>query len=80
MPPTYTFFDNQSGEVFEKMMKYSEVEHFLKDNPDVVKLIDAPGIISGVSMDSGRLPDGLKDRFRLMKQKHPKARGVDHLI
>jgi len=78
--PTYTFFDSSTDQLFEKMMKYSEVEQYLKDNPTVEKIIDAPGIIGGISMDSGRLPDGLKDRFRLMKQKHPRARGLDHLI
>lgn len=78
--PTYTFHNNQTDEVFEKMMKFSEVEQFLEDNPNVTKLIDAPSFIGGISIDSGRLPDGLKDRFRLMKEKHPKSRGVDHLI
>ena len=78
--PTYTFHNNQTDEVFEKMMKFSEVEQFLEDNPNVTKLIDAPNIIGGISIDSGRLPEGLKDRFRLMKEKHPKSRGVDHLI
>ena len=78
--PVYTFYNVKTDEVFEKSMKYVEVEKFLADNPDVQKMIDTPGIIGGISMDSGRLPDGFKDRLRLMKQKHPRAKGLDHLL
>lgn len=78
--PVYTFFNVDTDEVYEKIMKISEVEKYLTDNPNVQKLIDTPAIIGGVSMDSGKLPDGFKDRLRLMKEKHPRSKGVDHLI
>jgi len=78
--PLYTFYDESIDTVFEKTMKISEVDQYLTDNPQVHKMIDAPNIIGGISMDSGRLPDTFKDKLRLMKQIHPRSKGVDHLI
>jgi hypothetical protein len=77
--PTYTF-KNEQGEVFDKFMRMSEVDQYLEDNPGTQKLLAAPGLIGGISIDSGRLPDGFKDRLRDMAQKHPHANGIKHLI
>ena len=32
---TYTFEDKETGEVFDKLMKISEKEQYLKDNPNL---------------------------------------------
>lgn len=77
--PLYTFC-NAQGEVYEKFLKISEVEGYLNGNPGTTKHIDAPNLIGGISMDSGRLPDGFKDRLREMSKKHPRANGIKHLI
>ena len=77
--PTYTF-QNEQGEVFDKFMKMSEVDQYLAENPGTEKLLAAPGLIGGISIDSGRLPDGFKDRLRDMAQKHPHANGIKLLI
>ena len=66
--------------MYEKFLKISEVEGYLNDNPGTSKQIDAPNLIGGISMDSGRLPDGFKDRLREMANKHPRANGIKHLI
>ena len=78
--PVYTFRDTSTGEVFEKIMSYDDRVEFLEHNTNVAPITVAPAIIGGRSMDSGRLPEGFKDKLRLMKEKNPKARGVDHLI
>jgi hypothetical protein len=77
--PTYTF-KNAQGEVYDKFMKISEVDQYLADNPGTQKQISSPNLIGGVSMDSGRLPDGFKDRLREMSKLHPRANGIKHLI
>ena len=43
--PTYSFRDNETGETFEKVLRISEREQFLKDNPNLKQvLLSAPEI------------------------------------
>jgi hypothetical protein len=37
-------------------------------------------MIGAVSTDSGKLPEGFKDKLREMQNKHPRANGIKHLI
>lgn len=46
--PTYTFKDTNTGEVFEKFMKISELDEYSESNPHLEKIIHAPNVISGV--------------------------------
>lgn len=77
--PTYTFID-ENGEQYDKVMKIAEVDQYLKEHPTHTKGVNAPGLIGGISMDSGRLPDGFKDKLRDIQSKHPRANGIKHLI
>lgn len=36
--PTYSFHNKNSGEVFEKFLNISEVDEFLKENPELEKV------------------------------------------
>lgn len=79
--PTYTFKNTRTGEVLEKFMSISARDTFMQDNPDLEPMLSAPATISGVDNSSGgRLPDGFKDVLRTMKNKHPKANGLNHLV
>ena len=79
--PTYTFRNTKTEEVFEKFMSISAREAFLEANPEITTVIGAPATISGVDNSSGgRLPSGFKDVLKTMKAKHPKARGLDHIV
>lgn len=78
--PLYSFRDLNTGEVFEKIMSWNDRVEFLENNTNLAPQVGTPGIIGGRSMESGNLPEGLKDKFREMKKKYPTARGVDHLI
>ena len=40
--PTYTFEDKDTGEVFDKLMKISEKEQYLKDNPNLKSVLTVP--------------------------------------
>ena len=43
--PTYTFEDKETGEVFDKLMKISEKEQYLKDNPNLKPVLTAPNFV-----------------------------------
>lgn len=77
--PTYNFV-NEHNEIESHFMNYSELEKFSKENPNLKRTLSTPSFISGVSTDSGKLPEGFKDRMRLLKQKNPLSKAVDHLI
>ena len=79
--PTYVFHDTETDKTFEVFMKnYEEKVKLLEENSHIKSVLTASNLIGGVSMDSGKLPDGFKDRLRLIKQQHPLADGVSHLI
>lgn len=43
--PTYTFKNTETEEIFDKMMKISEYDEFLKNNPNVIRHhASAPGL------------------------------------
>lgn len=46
--PTYTFKDTNTGEVFDKFLKISELDEYSESNPHLEKVISAPNLISGV--------------------------------
>lgn len=66
--PTYTFLNNETGEEFSDFMSISELDTYLKNNPNVVQLVNgAPSLIGG----SGGKPDqGFRDLLKDMKKKH----------
>ncbi len=60
-------------------MSYSNLDKFKKDNPNLTYTLSTPSF-GNRSIDSGRLPEGFKDRMRLLKEKNPTSKAVDHLI
>jgi|TARA_R100000951_G_scaffold95528_1_gene84608 hypothetical protein len=77
--PVYNFI-NKLGELEQHTLSYNDLEEFKTNNPDLQYTLSTPSFIGGVSNDSGRLPEGFKDRMRLLKQKNPLSKAVDHLI
>lgn len=70
--PTYNFYNSDTGEEFEKFMKISERDEFLKANPNIQSVITAPAIVSGVSTSTqNRVPDGFKDVLSKVSEAHP---------
>lgn len=66
--PTYSFLNNKTGEEFTEFMSISELDNFLKENPDIVQLVNgAPMLVSGVNQK----PDqGFRDLLKDIKKKH----------
>lgn len=80
--PSYEFRDTITGEIFEKFLKFSELDDYKDSNPHIQRYFGtAPTLIGGIDNSSGgKLPDGFKDKLKEMKKKHPGAQGMDHLI
>ena len=55
--PTYEFLDTTTDEIFEQIMKISEREVFLLNNPHIQPVISAPMLVSSVST-TNKVPDG----------------------
>ena len=64
--PTYNFINNDTGEEYEEFMSMSELDEFLKNNPNVTQQVSgAPGIISGYH----KKPDnGFRDILKRIKK------------
>jgi hypothetical protein len=78
--PKYTFVNTETNEEEDYIMSFSELESFKQNNPNLRHKMVFPGTISAVSTDSGKLPEGFKDKLREMSNKHPRANGIKHLI
>lgn len=76
--PSYNFI-NEKGEIETHYMSHSNLAKFKKDNPNLTYTLSTPSF-GNRSIDSGRLPEGFKDRMRLLKEKNPTSKAVDHLI
>ena len=70
--PTYKFLNTTTGKEFEDFMSISALDQYLKDNPNIVQLVNgAPMIASGRGM--GKPDQGFRDLLKDMKKKHSKG-------
>jgi len=70
--PTYQFLDTETNEEFEVLMKISEREEYLKNNPQIQQIVSAPALVTGVST-SNKIPDGFKEVLSKVAEKHPNS-------
>ena len=70
--PTYSFRDKNTEEVFDKMMRISERDQYLADNPHLETVITAPGV--NRESASRQKPDqGFRDVLKEIKRKTNKV-------
>ena len=74
--PTYSFLNNETGEVFDAFMKISERDDYLKTNSNFSPVLTAPNIVSGVSTQN-RVPDGFKEVLSKVAEAHPTSHVAD---
>jgi hypothetical protein len=74
--PMYEFLDTKTDEVFEQIMKISEREVFLLNNPHIQPVVSAPMLVSSVSL-TGKVPDGFKEVLSKVAEKHPNSAVAD---
>ena len=70
--PTYTFEDKETGEVFDKLMKISEKEQYLKDNPNLKPVLTAPNFVGDHIVK--RMDGGMKEVFSKIADAHPNGK------
>jgi len=72
--PLYEFKDTETGEVFEVMMSFSDMEDFIKKNPQVKRYYSkAPGLITGKEGSTlKKAGDGWKEVQDKIKKGLPK--------
>ena len=68
--PTYEFLDTNTQEQFEVIMRISEREKYLAENPHIQPIISAPMIVSGVSIRD-KVPTGFKEVLSKVSEAHP---------
>ena len=70
--PTYLFLNTITGKEFEEFMSISALDQYLKDNPNIVQLVNgAPLIHSGRGLQK---PDnGFREILREVKKKNSKG-------
>ena len=70
--PIYSFLNIETGEQFEIMMKISERDQFMVENPHFQPIIHAPALVSGAST-TNRVPDGFKEVLSKVAEAHPSS-------
>lgn len=70
--PTYRFLNKQTKEEWEQFMTISELDEFLKSNPQIEQLVNGfPGL--GYSMVLRKPDDGFRDMMRRIKKANSKG-------
>jgi len=70
--PLYDFVDTETGEEFELLLKLSEREEFLKDNPNIKQKVGAPMIVGGVD-GLRKVDDGFKEVLSKVAEQNPQS-------
>lgn len=75
--PLYTYRDKNTGDVFEVLMSYKDIEKYNEAHPHLEKLMDAPNIVSGVSI-TNKVAGGFKDVLSRISDAHPSSPLADN--
>ena len=73
--PTYTFHNKTTGVVEDKVMKITEMEKYLIDNPDVEQIHSGINIVAGVG--GIKSDSGWKENLSRIAEAHPSSALAD---
>jgi len=68
--PSFVFKNKKTNEVFTKLMSFKDIDGYLKENPDLVQQLTAPGIADPHSMGRIKPDDSFRDVLKEIKGKH----------
>lgn len=72
--PTYDFRHKETGEIIEKVMKISERDEFLRDNPQYESVIlGAPSIGDPIRLGLKKPDQGFREVLQKAKAAHPRG-------
>ena len=67
--PTYTFEIIETGEQYDEMMKISERDDYIKNNPQVKPVMTAPNFVGDHIVK--RMDGGMKETLQKIAEKNP---------
>lgn len=65
--PSYTLKDLKTGDSWDTICSYDELQIILNELPDVVQVLAAPKIVSSVGGLHSKVPSGFKDVLKRVK-------------
>ncbi len=66
--PTYTLKNIKDNVEFDIICSYDDLQVMLDEQPDVVRVLSTPKIVSGVGGLHSKVPDGFRDKLKQMKK------------
>lgn len=72
--PLYEFVNTETNEVFDLIMKISEKEQYLRDNPHIQALLSAPTMMDPVRVGVRKPDNGFKEVLQRIHEKTPGSR------
>lgn len=71
--PIYSIMNKDTDEVFEVNMKFTELEHYLEDNPNLTQVFNKfPGLGDSTRLGLRRPDDGFRDVLKTVSGHHIK--------
>ncbi|MEK9696826.1 MAG: hypothetical protein VW270_13785, partial [Candidatus Poseidoniales archaeon] len=71
--PTYLVRNKKTKKVEEMFMGISEMENYIKDNPNMELAPATPAIVSGVASARMKPDQGFRDVLRNIKKRNPRS-------
>jgi hypothetical protein len=72
--PTYDFINTETGEQFSKLLKFSERDSFLEENPHIKQqILAAPRMVRGTSTNGIKNDDGWNENLSRIAEAHPNS-------
>lgn len=76
--PTYTFKNNNTGEIWDEICSYSDRQAFLAENPHIQAIIDTPPSLVSTRYSSGLKNDeGWNENLSRIAEAHPTSALAD---
>lgn len=77
--PTYTFLNQETNEVFDRLMSWSDRSVFLEQNPHIQGIIGNPTVGDPVRLGIKRTDDGFREVLSRIGQNNYKSNLSDKL-
>ena len=71
--PTYIVTNNDTNETSEIFCSWNELQMFLEENPNYIKEVTAPAIVSGVSGITHRVDGWFTENMQRIAEAHPNS-------
>lgn len=70
--PSYSFKNKKTGEIITEIMKISEREDFIKNNPDLEQMLSIPKVSYRTNNTQGlKVDDGFREIQQKVAENHP---------